>query len=85
MPFTLKLALSLIVAVAAAYDCKYRKIPNWFNLSALVVGFGLNVFYGGASGLVPACEGFALALAIYFPLYLLKGMGRGSVHLLGIF
>jgi len=83
LPFVFKIALVLVVTGAAGYDCKYRKIPNWLNLSGLILGFGLNTLFGGTSGFVSAGQGFLLALAIYLPLYLIKGMGAGDVKLMG--
>src|SRR3954451_14942461 len=83
LPFVFKIVLVLVVTGAAGYDCKYRKIPNWLNLSGLILGFGLNTLFGGTSGFVSAGQGFLLALAIYLPLYLIKGMGAGDVKLMG--
>jgi prepilin peptidase CpaA len=82
LPLTIKFALALIVASAATYDFRYRKIPNWLNLSGLILGFGLNISLAGSSGFLSAGEGLLLAFSIYLPLYLLKGMGAGDVKLM---
>lgn len=82
LPIAFKIALAGTVAAAAAYDCKYRKIPNWLNLSGLILGFGLNTLFFGGAGLLASAEGMLLAFAIYLPLFLVKGMGAGDVKLM---
>lgn len=82
LPIILRIVLVAVVVTAAAYDFKYRRIPNWLNLSGLILGFGLNLYLIGGPGLLSAGEGFLLALAIYIPLYLLRGMGAGDVKLM---
>lgn len=82
LPLPLILALSAVVAVAAVYDSRFRRIPNWLNLSGLILGLGLNIFCFGPHGAVRSLEGLALAVAVYLPLYLLRGMGAGDVKLM---
>ncbi len=74
--------LILLVSVAAIFDLRYRRIPNWLNLSGLILGFGLNVLLFHAHGLLAATEGLLLATAVYLPLYFLRGMGAGDVKLM---
>lgn len=82
MPLVLKLALIAVVAIAAFYDVRTRKIPNWLNLSGLVLGLGLNTLLLHTHGLVVAMLGLGLSLLIYIPLYLVRGMGAGDVKLM---
>jgi prepilin peptidase CpaA len=82
MPPALKLALMALVASAAFYDVRTRKIPNWLNLSGLVLGLGLNTLLLHAHGIVVALLGLGLSLLIYIPLYLVRGMGAGDVKLM---
>ena len=67
----------------------FGRIPNWLTLAGVVVGIGLNTFlavdglhwydgYNWRSSLA----GMGLAFLIYFPLYLLRGMGAGDVKLM---
>lgn len=79
----IQVVLALVVLVAAIYDIRYRRIPNWLTLSSLLIGFGLNWFLFEMSGLRMAAFGLGLAFLIYFPLYLLRGMGAGDVKLMG--
>ena len=69
MPLVLKLALIAVVASAAIYDVRTRKIPNWLNLSGLVLGLGLNALVLHGHGVVVALLGLGLSLLIYIPLY----------------
>jgi len=82
LPLVLRAVLVVIVVTAAAYDLKYRRIPNWLVLTGLILGFGLNTFLFEWTGLAHAAEGFGLALLIYFPLYLLRAMGAGDAKLM---
>jgi len=82
LPLVVRAVLVLIVVTAAIYDLRYRKIPNWLVLAGLILGFGLNTFLFGATGLLMSAKGMGLALAIYFPLYLLRAMGAGDAKLM---
>jgi len=79
----IQVGLAVVVLIAAIYDIRFRRIPNWLTLSGLLIGFGLNSFLFEMSGLRMAAFGLGLALLIYFPLYLLRGMGAGDVKLMG--
>lgn len=82
MPSVLKFALLALVAGAALYDFRFRRIPNWLNLSGLVLGLGLNTLLFAQQGLLAASLGTLLPLALYVPLYLLRAMGAGDVKLM---
>src|SRR5260370_22371070 len=88
-PLIFQIVLIAVVAIAAIYDMRFRRIPNWLVLAGLIIGIGLNAFLPEASGnnsewkgLVFSLKGFAFAFVIYFPLYLLRGMGAGDVKLM---
>ncbi len=90
LPPVVQILLLLLVVSAAAFDLRQRRIPNWLNLSSVVVGFGLNSFlyapFGdlfSADGLWFSAKGLGLALLIFFPLYLVRGTGAGDVKLMG--
>lgn len=82
MPVTIQFVLAITVVTAAFYDLRYRRIPNWLNLSGLILGFGLNLFFFHLHGAVIAGEGLLFAIAVYMPLYMLRGMGAGDVKLM---
>lgn len=82
IPVAILVTLAALVLVAAVYDWRFRRIPNWLNLTGLILGFGLNALLFQLSGTFKAGEGMLLAVAVYFPLYLLRGMGAGDVKLM---
>lgn len=82
MPILLRAVLVTIVLSAAVYDLRFRRIPNWLNLSGLILGFGLNLFFFQWHGALSASQGLLMAMAFYLPLYLLRGMGAGDVKLM---
>jgi prepilin peptidase CpaA len=78
----LQAVLLAVVLAAACYDLKIRKIPNWLNLSGIILGIGLNCFLWRGPGLRLALLGMGLSLLVYFPLFVVRGMGAGDVKLM---
>jgi prepilin peptidase CpaA len=70
------------VAVAAVYDIRFRRIPNWLVLAGIAAGFAWNSLSPGAPGPLRAAEGLGLGFLLYFPLYLIRGRRAGDVKLL---
>ena len=88
MPPITQVLLLLVVIPAAFFDIRQRRIPNWLVLTGLVAGIGLNTFLfydnpSPVSGLWFSLQGLGVAFLVYFPLYLLRGMGAGDVKLMG--
>jgi prepilin peptidase CpaA len=81
-PLVCQIVLLLLVAIAAVYDIRFRRIPNWLVLTGLALGVGLNTFLFQWSGVRSSLLGIIFAFCIYFPLYLLRGMGAGDVKLM---
>lgn len=79
VPPVIQFVLLALVAAAAAYDLRYRRIPNWLCLAGVIAGFALNGYQGN---LRTAAMGFGLALAVYIPLFALRAMGGGDVKLM---
>jgi len=69
--------LAAVVLTAAIYDLTTRRIPNWLNLAGLLLGLVMNCIFFQVDGLLMAGKGLLLALAIYLPLYLIRGMDQG--------
>jgi prepilin peptidase CpaA len=82
LPPILQFLVAAVALVAGVYDIRYRRIPNWLVLPALLLGFLLNGFLYLGEGLLRSALGMGLAMLIYFPLYLLRGMGAGDVKLM---
>jgi prepilin peptidase CpaA len=71
--------LLVLAALAAIWDLRTRRIPNWLVLAGLIAGFGLNGFLYGLAGLATAGLGMLVGFGVYFVLYLLHAMGAGDV------
>ncbi|HEV2616968.1 MAG TPA: prepilin peptidase [Candidatus Acidoferrales bacterium] len=79
------LALAL---VAGWTDWRSRKIPNWLTVTGFFAGFTMNIvlwgwhntnWHGGKASL----EGAGLALVLFLPFVLLRGLGAGDWKLMG--
>jgi prepilin peptidase CpaA len=81
-----ELILLPLVIVAAVYDMRYRRIPNWLTVSGVVAGLALNAWLapdGNAwRGLLFSLKGLGLGFGLYFVLHLLRAMGAGDVKLM---
>ncbi len=82
LPLAIEIALAALVIIAAIFDVRFRRIPNWLVLTGICAGFALNGFLFGLSGLGRAGLGLAVAAAIYVPLFALRAMGAGDVKLM---
>jgi len=78
----IQFALVALVTVAALWDLRVRRIPNWLTATGVVGGLGMNFALQGWSGLGSAAEGLGLALLVYVPLFLLRAMGGGDMKLM---
>lgn len=88
-PPAVEIILLVLVLVAAVYDIRYRRIPNWLTLSGVIAGLVLNAFVQTPApavlsfgGLLFALKGLALAFGIYFFLYAIHAMGAGDAKLM---
>src|SRR5262249_11107049 len=81
-PVVIQVLLALIVIPAALFDSRQRRVPNWLALTGVLLGIGLNSFLYETPGLWFSLKGLGLAFAVYFPLYLIRGMGAGDVKLM---
>ena len=75
-------ALLVLAVLAAVWDLRTRRIPNWLVLGGLIAGFGLNGFLFGLEGLGIAGLGMLVGFGIYLVLHLLHAMGAGDVKLM---
>lgn len=88
-PLAAEAILLLMVIIAAVYDIRYRRIPNWLTGSGVLVGLVLNSFLQTPApailsfgGFWFALKGLLLAFGVYFFLYALRAMGAGDVKLM---
>lgn len=70
------------MVAAAVFDFRTRRVPNWLTLAGLFTGIGINSVLFKVPGLLTSIEGLGVACLIYFPLYMLRGIGAGDVKLM---
>lgn len=81
-PPAIRIFLEVLVILAAIWDVRTRRIPNWLTLSGVVLGVALNTFLFEINGLWFSLKGLGVAFGVYFLLYLLHAMGAGDVKLM---
>jgi prepilin peptidase CpaA len=85
LSFDVKIAVLLtLVAVAAGFDLKSRRIPNWLVLAGLIVSFVLQINFNGFEGFKAWGLGLLIGFGAFLPLYLLRAMGAGDVKLMAM-
>jgi prepilin peptidase CpaA len=72
-----------VVLVAAVIDVRTHRIPNLLTFGAAAAGFLFHAWSGGVSSLAASAGGWAIGVALFLPMFLLRGMGGGDVKLLG--
>ncbi len=77
-------ALLGIVAVAAIFDLRTHRIPNWLTFPSLLLGLILQFVFSGRAGLVAGALGVLVGAGIFLLPFLLGGMGPGDVKLMGV-
>lgn len=82
MPPAITLLLLILALAAGWFDLRFRRIPNWLNVSGAILGIGLNVLLSGGYGGAESLFGILCAFAVYVPLFLLRAMGAGDVKLM---
>jgi prepilin peptidase CpaA len=85
----IEIVLLAVLLVAAIYDVRFRRIPNWVTVPGVVLGLALNAFLydplGGLfslAGLLVSLRGLGLAFVVYLVLYIVRAMGAGDVKLM---
>jgi len=74
--------LLALTAIAAYFDLKTRRLPNWLTLGGCVAGIAANTAVAGFGGLRASALGLGIGFVLYFPLWLLGARGAGDVKLL---
>lgn len=72
-----------LLGAAAAVDVYRRKIPNVISLGGAILGLALWMQHDGISGVAAGLTGWLVGAALFFPFYVLKGMGAGDIKLMG--
>ena len=72
-----------VVAAACWFDVRTRRIPNTLTFSAAALGLAACTVAHGGDGAVSSATRLLLGLALFFPIFALKGLGAGDVKLMG--
>jgi prepilin peptidase CpaA len=88
-PLVVRIMLLAVLLVAAVYDVRFRRIPNWITVTGAALGLVLNAFLNGPAdawfsfaGVWFSLRGLGLAFGVYFLLYVVRAMGAGDVKLM---
>ena len=77
------LILLPLIIIAAIYDLRYRRIPNWLTLSGVVAGLAMNAVLDPIwPGIAFSLKGLGIGFGVYFLLYAIRAMGAGDVKLM---
>lgn len=64
-------------------DWRFRRIPNWLTVPALLLGLTLSAILGKWPGLKSSLEGAGICLGVLLPFVLARGLGAGDWKLMG--
>lgn len=70
------------VGLAAAWDIKTRRIPNFITFPTILLGLTINTYYYGWAGLKISLLGLVAGLFLLIIPFALGGMGAGDVKLM---
>ncbi|MGM0941699.1 MAG: A24 family peptidase [Bacillota bacterium] len=73
--------LIVFLGVAAFYDIKYSRLPNWLNVSGAMVGLLFHLFFNQLDWLLNSVFGLLAGGGIMLVLYIFKAIGAGDVKL----
>lgn len=76
------LAATLTAGAACVTDIRTRRIPNALTFGSAATALLFHGATGGLPGLGQAVGGWSVGLALFLPVFLLRGLGAGDVKLL---
>jgi prepilin peptidase CpaA len=74
-----------IAAIACVTDLRTRRIPNVLTFGAAAAGLVFHLIAGGVPGAMTSAGGWVMGFALFFPMFMLGGLGAGDVKLLAAF
>ena len=76
--------VAAVIALAGCWtDLRSRRIPNLLTFGAAIAAFAYYTILGGLPGLGWSAGGWALGVLVWFPMFVLRGLGGGDIKLLG--
>lgn len=73
-----------VVLIAAIFDVRAHRIPNWLVAVGLVFAIVHHAFLPAGEGATHALSGFGVGLLILIPLYAMRTLGAGDVKLVAM-
>jgi prepilin peptidase CpaA len=70
------------VLLASWIDYSQRRVPNWLNALLIVLGFTVQGYFHGASGMWTGLGGLAVGFGVLIVPWLMHAMGAGDVKLM---
>jgi prepilin peptidase CpaA len=79
---SLYILLPPLFIVAGYTEMRWRRIPNWLTLSALIIALWGALLVGGGQGLGQAALGLAVGAGVFLPFCLAGALGGGDLKLM---
>ena len=76
-------SLIILIFLSSAYDIKYRRIPNFINFHAILIGILYHSYNSGFDGFRFSLLGTITGICLLIIPYFLGKMGAGDAKLLG--
>ncbi|MBP1968652.1 prepilin peptidase CpaA [Virgibacillus natechei] len=73
--------LILFLLIACYYDVRQHRLPNWLNVSGVLVGIIYHLVVNQLDGFIQSVLGLLVAGVILLLLYIFKAVGAGDVKL----
>jgi prepilin peptidase CpaA len=73
----------VLAGTACWFDVRTRRIPNRLTFPAAALGMMAATVAHGGPGALASAVGLVVGLGLFFPLFVLKGLGAGDVKLMG--
>lgn len=73
--------LCVMLFVAAIFDYRYRKIPNWLNLLIFITGLAIMIYDSGSADVGRVFVILIILMLFLFPFYQIGGLGAGDIKL----
>jgi prepilin peptidase CpaA len=72
-----------LLLIAAVWDLRFHKIPNWLTFPSMIVAIFYHSVSGGTAGFLFSLLGVGAGMAFFIIPYSMGGMGAGDVKLMG--